>query len=306
MDINHSQYKEENNMIKNFIKHNPLLKVPTDLINWSVRLEIDREKLIEKNMKLETICFRLFELNPNLYIVNNAENTSKPNNIVVRIYIRAAQFKKSLDVDINSLETFINTRLLNSIIRGVDGVLSTDISAKLARSKIMEDGSISKVNKNVIMTDGTNLATILCNEFVDPYQTQSDSIVEISHLLGIEAANNAIVINLSSMMPSADPKYYRVYADTMTSTGVVTSIDRQGIQSREKNNSLLLLSNSHPLQELETIAINGSNADCTRASSQSLMVGTTPKQCSNFNKVIVNRQFIQDNVVDLESQLTDL
>ncbi len=306
MNITHPEYKEENDMIRSFIKHNPLLKVPSDLINWSVRLEIDREKLIEKNMKLETICFRLFELNPNLYIVNNAENTSKPNNIVVRIYIRAIQFKKSAEIDINLLETFIKTRLLNSIIRGVDGIYSTDISAKLARSEIAEDGSIKKVNKNVIMTDGTNLSAILCNEFVDPYQTQSDSIVEISQLLGIEAANNAIVINLSSMMPSADPKYYRVYADTMTSTGVVTSIDRQGIQSREKNNSLLLLSNSHPLQELETIAINGSNADCTRASSQSLMIGSTPKQCSNFNKIIINKQFIQDNVKDLESQLEEL
>jgi DNA-directed RNA polymerase beta' subunit len=306
MNIIHPDYKHENEMIKSFIKHNPLLKVPNDLINWSMRLEIDREKLIEKNMKLETICYRLFELNPNLYIVNNAENTSKPDNIIIRIYIRASQFKKTQEVDINVLDTFIKTRILHSIIRGIDGIHSTDVSAKLARTDIKEDGSVCKINKNVIMTDGTNMTTILCNEFVDPYQTQSDSIIEISQLLGIEAANNAIVINLSSMMPSADPKYYRVYSDTMTSTGVVTSIDRQGIQNREKNNSLLLLSNSHPLQELENIAINGSTADCTRASSQSLMVGSTPKQCSNYNKIIVNRQFIQDNVKDLSSQLDDL
>jgi DNA-directed RNA polymerase beta' subunit len=306
MNIIHPKYKEENEMIKQFIKHNPLLKVPNDLINWSIRLEIDREKLIEKNMKLETICFKLFELNPNLYIVNNAENTSKPNNIIIRIYIRASQFKKTQEVNINIIEEFIRKRILASIIRGVDGIRSTDISAKIARSEIKPDGSIQKINKNVIMTDGTNLATIMCNEFVDPYETQSDSILEIAQLLGIEAANNAIVINLSSMMPSADPKYYRVYSDTMTSTGSVTSIDRQGIQNREKNNSLLLLSNSHPLQELENIAINGSTADCTRASSQSLMVGTTPKQCSNYNKIIVNKQFIQDNVKDLDSQLDDL
>lgn len=306
MEITHPDYVDENEMIKQFIKHNPLMRVPTDLIKWSVRLEIDKEKLIEKNMKLETICFRLFELNPNIYIVNNAENTSNPNNIVVRIYIKASQFKKTVNVDINTIEAFINTRILNSIIRGVDGILSTDISAKLARSEIAKDGSIIKVNKNVIMTDGTNLATILCNEFVDPYQTQSDSIIEIGQLLGIEAANNAIVINLSSMMPSADPKYYRVYADSMTSTGVVTNIDRQGIQAREKNNSLLLLATSHPLQELENIAINGSTADCYRAASQSLMVGSVAKTGSNYNKIIINRDFIERNVVDLDSQIDSL
>jgi len=306
LGIIHEDYIHENDMVRSFIKHNPLMKVPSDLINWSIRLEINKEKLIEKNMKLETICFKLFELNPNLYIVNTAENSINQNNIIVRIYIRAGQFKKNQIVNINLIEQFININILNAIIRGVGGIKSTDTTSKIARSKIMEDGSIKKANKGVIMTDGTNMAEILCNEFVDPYQTQSDSIIEINQLLGIEAANNAIVIQLSSMMPSADPKYYRVYADSMTSSGIVTSIDRQGIQNREKNNSLLLLSNSHPLQVLEDIAINGSTALCDKTTSPALMVGSVAKQCSNYNKIIMNKQFIQENFKSVESQLDDL
>jgi len=222
------------------------------------------------------------------------------------VYIQSIAFKKTKIVNLDFVHSVLKANVLESIIRGIDGIMSTDTSAKIARSDISEDGSIKKINKNVVMTDGTNLAEIMCNEFVDPYQTQSDSILEINQLLGIEAANNAIVIQLSSMMPSADAKYYRVYADSMTSTGAVSSIDRQGIQAREKQNALLLLSNSHPLQVLEDIAINGTTANCDKTTSQALMVGSVPKQCSNFNKVIVNKAFMQNSVMSLDDQLDDL
>lgn len=304
LKVTHPDYLHENKIIENFIKHNPVIKIPNDLVKWSFRLEINKEKLIEKNMKLETICFRLFELNPNFFIVNNAENSKQ--GIVIRIYIRSLFFRKTQVVNLDLIEKIVYANVLDAIIRGVDGIMSTDINAKIARTDIAEDGSIKKINKNVIMTDGTNLAEIICNEFVDPYQTQSDSILEINQLLGIEAANNAIVIQLSSMMPSADPKYYRVYSDSMTSTGAVTSIDRQGIQNREKQNALLLLSNSHPLQVLEDIAINGATASCDKTTSQALMVGSVPKQCSNYNKIIVNKTFMQNKFMSMSDQLNDL
>ncbi len=304
LKISHPDYLHENKIIEDYIKHNPVLKVPSDLVKWSFRLELNREKLIEKNMKLETICFKLFELNPQFFIVNNAENSKQ--GIVIRVYIRHIFFKKTQTVNLELIEQVAYSNLLDAIIRGVDGIMSTDTTAKIARSEIAKDGSMTKSNKNVIMTDGTNLAEIVCNEFVDPYQTQSDSILEINQLLGIEAANSAIIIQLSSMMPSADPKYYRVYADSMTSTGSVTSIDRQGIQNREKQNALLLLSNSHPLQVLEDISINGMTAACDKTTSQSLMVGSVPKQCSNYNKVIVNKTFIQDKFMSVNQQLDEL
>ena len=49
LGIVHEEYIHENEMVSAFIKHNPLMKVPSDLINWSIRLEINKEKLIEKN-----------------------------------------------------------------------------------------------------------------------------------------------------------------------------------------------------------------------------------------------------------------
>jgi hypothetical protein len=95
-----------------------------------------------------------------------------------------------------------------------------------------------------------------------------------------------------NMMPASDQKHYNLYADLMTSTGKVTSIDKTGIENREKNNILLNLGNSHPLQGLETAAINSSESICNGSLTPSLMVGQMPTICSSFNKIVLNESFI--------------
>ncbi len=108
------------------------------------------------------------------------------------------------------------------------------------------------------------------------------------------------------MMPSSSPQHYSVYGDQMTVTGSVSSIDKSGIEHREKNNILLSMANSHPLQILENSAINSLTAGCDSGLSNSLMIGNIPKFCSNYNKVVLNESFIQQNIVNMESQLGDL
>ena len=51
-------------------------------------------------------------------------------------------------------------------------------------------------NEYIINTDGTNLEAIFQNPFINPYLSQSDSILEIYDLLGVEAARNKIIIEL--------------------------------------------------------------------------------------------------------------
>lgn len=301
--ILHPDYEHENKIIKMFEKHNPNINIPNDLIKWCIRLEFNKEKLIEKNMKFESICFKLYELYPQIFIVNTAENADI---IFIRIYIRAQHFKKNSLININTIENFIKEQLLNSVIRGVNNILSTNCSEKIAKTLIKDDGSVEKTNEPIILTNGTNLKEIFNNEYLNVYESQSDSIIEIYELLGIEAARNKIIIELMNMMPASDNKHYMTYADTMTVTGYVSSIDKSGIEHREKNNILLNLANSHPLQNLESSAINTVEAQCNNGLSPSLMVGQMPKICSNFNKIIINESFIQQNINTIDSQLDDL
>lgn len=301
--IVHPNYIDELELIKTFEKHNPNLKIPNDLIKWCIRLEFNKEKMIEKNMKFESICFKLHELYPSLFIINTAENADK---IVMRIYIRSQHFKKNVEINLILIESFINDVLLKSIIRGIDNIYSTNINNKIARTMIKEDNSIEKSSEYVITTDGTNLEEIFQNPYINPYLSQSDSIMEIYELLGIEAARNKIIIELINMMPAADNKHYMTYADTMCVMGSISAIDKSGIEHREKKNILLNLAFSHPIQGLENAAINSLESQCNMGLSAPLMVGAMPKFCSSYNKVCLNENFIQDNINDINSQLSDL
>ena len=98
--ILHPNYVDEIELIKIFEKHNPTLKVPNDLIKWCIRLDFNKEKMIEKNMKFESICYKLKELFPLLFIINTAENAD---NIIMRIYIRNNHFKKTIDIDVTKI-----------------------------------------------------------------------------------------------------------------------------------------------------------------------------------------------------------
>ena len=259
--------------------------------------------MIEKNMKFESICYKLKELFPFLFIVHTAENAD---NVFIRLYIRYQYFKKSGDITLEHLEGFINDSLLTSILRGIDNIYSTNTNSKIARTLIKEDDSIEKNNEFVIYTDGTNLEEIFQNSYIDPYLSQSDSVLEIYELLGVEAARNKIIIELMNMMPAADNKHYMTYADSMTYTGQISAIDKSGIEERESNNILLNLAFSHPIQGLENAAINSLESTCSSGLSAPLMVGQMPKYGSSYNTVCINEEFIMNNLVDISNQLNDL
>lgn len=301
--ILHPNYTQETKIIEIFEKHNPNIKIPNDLIKWCIRLEFNKEKLIEKNMKFESICYKLKELFPLLFIVHTAENTDT---VFIRLYIKNQHFKKTTEININTIEVFINETLLTSILRGVDNIYSTNTNSKIARTIIKDDDSIEKNTEYIIQTDGTNLEAMFQNPYIDGYLSQSDSILEIYELLGVEAARNKIIIELMNMMPAADNKHYMVYADSMCYTGQISSIDKSGIEERESNNILLNLAFSHPIQGLENAAINSLESTCSAGLSAPLMVGQMPKYGSSFNSICINEDFIKENLNDINTQLESL
>lgn len=289
-------------MIELFEKHNPNLHIPSDLIKWCIRLELDKNIIIEKNMKLDTILLKLNQLYPHLFIVHTVENADL---IILRIYISNAQFKKISDINLSIIEKFVD-ELLNTTIRGIPGIKSSMVTNNTAKSIINDDGSISKQNEFLIQTDGTNMADIFENQYIDPYISQSDSIFEIYELFGIEAAREKLIIELRSIMDSSSTKHYLVYADEMTYTGEITSIEKTGLSIRESDNILLNMSFSHPLKSLETSAIDSKYSNCDASLSSSLMMGKVPNYASNYNTCCINEEFIKENTKNIISQLNDL
>jgi len=104
----------------------------------------------------------------------------------------------------------------------------------------------------VILTAGSNLKEILKFKGIDHDRVTTNNIHEVSEVLGIEAARQAIIDEINKVTSSQgldiDPKHAMIVADTMTASGIVKGITRMGIIS-EKSSILARASFETPVKQ---------------------------------------------------------
>lgn len=285
----HSRTKHEVADILAFAKVNPLLKPPGDLVRWCIRIILNKTTLIVKNMSLELIINKLREAIPDIYIVYTPENSST---LILRVYMRNVLFRNIITTD--DIKNIKNT-LMNVVIRGVSGIINTEVN-EILRNEITADGSIKRVEKKyAITTTGTNLAGVLKLKYVDKYHVQTDAIPEIMRIFGIEAARRKIASELQMIVEGGNHRHYMGYADEMTFTGRITSIERSGLKTRENSNVLLQVGASSPLAALEEAAVNSVRDEITGLTAR-LLIGDVPQMGTNYNSFHVNKEFVKKNI----------
>jgi len=249
-------------------------------------------------MPLELIVNRLREQHPSIYVVYTPENAPR---IVLRIYMRNELFKGQIGLE-HILK--FNSELLATTIRGVDGILNTTV-VKMIRNKIAEDGSIVRDDDSYgILTSGTNMAGVLLHKYVDKYNVLTDAIQEVARVLGIEAARQRIVSELRNLVDVCNHRHYLIYADEMTFTGRVTSIERSGLKTREGSNVLLRMGFQSPITVLEEAALN-SMRDSVTGVTAPLLVGSIPKIGTLYNQLQVDVDFIQKNTKSASAKIEE-
>ena len=89
----------------------------------------------------------------------------------------------------------------------------------------------------VIYTQGSNLDEVLQLDEVDKTKTYTYDIIEISRVLGIEAARNAIIKEaidtLRQQGLNVDIRHIMLVADMMTLEGYVDAIGRHGVAGKK-------------------------------------------------------------------------
>lgn len=296
----HPDYLEEKKMIFEFEKNNPNVVVPSDLIKRVIRFELDRFKMVSKNMDLETIVFSIMTNHPNVFLVYNGENDD---NMILRCYIRASYFKKNHIV--KNIDLFkIKDKIINTIVRGVSGITATFIRTKM-KSYVAKDGSVKKKKAYIIKTNGTNLSKIMDNPYMDVPKCQTDSILEIEHILGIEAARHKLTSEIMNIVSGMHYTHYTVYADEMCTTGTVTGIVRHGLIKREPQNILLHMADSFPIQVLQSATVDSLYSPIYGVSA-SLVVGRTPRYGATYNQITNNMEFLRSETKTLDDVMDEL
>ena len=296
----HSKFKHEESMITEFEKYNVGIRVPSDLSNWCIRFELNKEEMIINSMKLETIINVVRFKFPDMFFVYTPENSSK---IILRCYIRQTVIKITQNITREMYIMDLMNRLKNMVIRGVRGIKATNVMT-IAKSKIEPDGSVVSHNIYGIDTTGSNLEAILENPYVDPYRTQCDSIMEFESIYGIEAARNKIVHEMRATMSTISKVHTTIYADEMSFSGQVTSIQRTGLQQREMSNVTLRLSFQSPVQVIENAATDGL-VDKISGISGPMIMGSVPRVGTMYNTILVNEEFLQENAKHIAENIDE-
>lgn len=299
--IRHPDYKDEEAVIKEFLKMNPLKKIPPDLTNVCIRLELNKTKLILKNMPLELIICRLNEEFKNTFIVYSPENSK---NIIIRIYLRSGSFKGVM----NERDIYeIKAKIHSMIIRGTDGIVNTKV-VPLIRNEIKEDGSIGRMKQAwAIETVGSNIYGVARNKYIDRTRIITDSTDETQRMYGIISAKYRIVSGLRNIGDgmTLNHRHFTLYASEMTYTGSITPISNSGVAMREPHNYLLRMGTAAPIQAIEKAALTTAVNKVT-GNTAPLLMGTVPKIGTLYNSFHINEDFIKKNIKNYSESLDEL
>jgi DNA-directed RNA polymerase II subunit RPB1 len=296
----HKDFIAEARIIQEIEKHNYGQKKPGDLASWCIRFTLDKEELILKSMNLETIIMAIRKTHPQTYVIYSPENAKE---VFIRCYLRNGQFKQSKRYYDDNVFPLMHS-LKNVIVRGVSGIISTSVMEVITNAE-QKDGSLKRIKIFGVFAVGTNMPAVLSNKYVDPYRTQSDSVEEIERVFGLMAARNKIMNELIGTLKGLSRIHCSIFADEMTYSGAVTSIQKTGLQKREMANITLRLSFQTPVQVIQDAAVNGL-IDRIGGISGPLILGTVPRCGTTYNLLTVNREFIKNNVKTLDDVLDDL
>ena len=208
---------------------------------WIIRIEMDPEALLEKNITMDDIHYAIknSSYGDSIDCVFSDFNEDK---LVFRIRLLNEDAKKkktagsaiALDQsdEIYQLKNFQDTLLNNIVLRGVTRIEKV-IPRKLKDMVVLEDGKYVRKDTWVLDTTGSNMMTVLGLDYIDYRRTYSNDIREVFDVLGIEAARQTIYNEFFDVMEFSDAyinfHHLSLLCDRMTMTKDMVPIFRSGI-----------------------------------------------------------------------------
>ena len=286
---------------------------------WILRMEMDNEVMLEKNITIDDIHFTLNNVyDKEINCVFSDYNSDK---LIFRIrmneVIKNASNKggskktKANPLDqsdqIYLLKNFQEQLLQNIVLRGIKGV--NKVIIRKIKDHVREQNGIYKKQDIIVLdTVGSNLMDVLTVNYIDNTRTFSNDIVEMYHTLGIEAARQSIFNELTEVI-EFDGTYinyhnYSVLCDRMTYTSKMISIFRHGINN--DNIGPIAKASFEETPEMFLKAARHAELDTLRGVSANVMCGQEGYFGTSSFQVILDLEEIQkQNAVDETYQPTD-
>jgi DNA-directed RNA polymerase II subunit RPB1 len=196
---------------------------------------MNNEEMLDRNITMDDVHFAITNAYSDQVFCAFSDYNS--DNLVFRLRLNKALVstkKMSLDQsdEIYLLKNFQEALLDKLVLRGIKNIKKVT-PRKILDSLVMEDGSFTKKETWVLDTVGTNLMHLLSLTDIDVTRTYTNDIQEIYRVLGIEAARQSIMNEISEVIEfdSTYINYHHisVLCDRMTCNDKLVSIFRHGI-----------------------------------------------------------------------------
>ena len=251
------QYNEFTNLFDNC--NDDTFKVKPEqkeMSKWILRLEMDPEVMLEKNITMDDVHFALvnahgttihcvysdynsdnliFRIRMDLY-VNNKKGTPDKTPFDKGGLKPGSSEANPLDQTdhIYKLKALQDNLLNHTVLRGIKNINKV-ILRKTKDNMVEKGGSYKKQESWVLDTIGTNLLDVLGLDYINSKKTFSNDIIEIYNILGIEAARQAIYSELIEVLEFdggyMNSHHMTMLCDRMTFSNKLISIYRHGVNN---------------------------------------------------------------------------
>ena len=208
---------------------------------WVLRLELDKEKMLERQIRMWEIEQKLLErFEDELHCVLADDNAK---HLIARIRVRNDADDPSSDQDTIFLLKQVERHIMEETFRGIEGVQSAMLPPRDNRpfvQKVSETGALttSENDREIVIVaqqipgaPGESLLSIFKLPEVDTYRTTSNYVGDVYKYLGIEAARNVLLREILKVYSSdyINHRHVEMLVDTMTCKGDLIAITRTGI-----------------------------------------------------------------------------
>lgn len=239
-------------------------KVDIDLVTLTIIIELDPEMMSDKGISRDDVVKSLEKIKAISHNVRPDEHDEN------KIYIEIPS-----NYDFMKIQK-LRDRLLKIKLKGIKGI---------NRVIVQRRG-----NEYVLITDGTNLESVLKVKGVDPRRVFTNSIHEVERVLGIEAARQALINEIHNVLEEqgldVDVRHVMLIADMMTLTGTVKQIGRHGIAG-EKPSVLARASFEITVKHLFDASARG-EVDELKGVAENVIVGQLIPVGTNIVSLVMN------------------
>lgn len=296
-DENYKIYKE----IEELTSENP--KCHKNLSNWVLCIEFDKEIMLKKNIYMSDIHEEIVR---NCNVETDFEcliSDMNSNRLTLRIRVI-----RKLDEGENYISFFqhISDNLSNISIRGIKNLINVEV-LETKRIEYNTDGKPEEIEEWFLQTNGSNLISVLSNEYVDIERTTTNDISEIHSLFGIEGVRNAIIreleITLTENGSNMNKRHYTLLADIMTYRGQIMQIRKAGFGKSPYIGPL----GRATFEEMDKVLISAgvfSEVDDMNGTSSNIILGQVVKAGTNSFTLSLNKKYLpnaENNIKNIES-----